>query len=163
MVCSDRPFFQCSYLTKLERVVHRLRLSRHQVRPSSFLFFFSLVDGHAKPQHLRLYHVFSRVVLEGIKGGESVIKLFRYHRGCKSLISLRRMLLIVASVQFGLATGHVITLVVQLVRGFGDIGDPSNGPPLYLVNQATPEHVAQEVLYITNVRLISSGILNIMY
>ncbi|KAH9985672.1 hypothetical protein BJV74DRAFT_886230 [Russula compacta] len=64
----------------------------------------------------------------------------------------------VASIQFGLATGHVITLVVQLVRGFGNTGETSNGPSLYLVNQATPEHVAQEVLYITN-SLIGDAIL----
>ena len=58
------------------------------------------------------------------------------------------MMLFVAIVQFALSTGHVITIVVQLVRGFG--GTSTNTP--YLLNQATPEHLAQELLYITNVR-----------
>ena len=65
------------------------------------------------------------------------------------------MMLIVSSVQFALATGHVITLVIQLIRGFGGAAGTldSDGPSLYLSDQTTPEHVAQEVLYITNVRL----------
>jgi hypothetical protein len=58
------------------------------------------------------------------------------------------MMLFVAIVQFALCTGHVITIVVQLVRGFG--GTSTNTP--YLLNQATPEHLAQEFIYITNVR-----------
>ena len=67
-------------------------------------------------------------------------------------------MLTVAAVQFALATGHVITLLVQLIRAFvGESGTP-NGTLLYLLNQATPEHVAQEVFYITNVRLITSKI-----
>ena len=62
---------------------------------------------------------------------------------------MRRMMLLVATVQFVLATGHVITLVVQLVRGFGGTSTRTQ----YLLDQATPEHLAQEYLYITNVRL----------
>jgi hypothetical protein len=58
------------------------------------------------------------------------------------------MMLLVASVQFALSTGHAITIVIQLVKSFG--GTSTNTP--YLLNQATPEHIAQEFLYITNVR-----------
>lgn len=58
-------------------------------------------------------------------------------------------MLLVATLQFALATGHVITLVVQLVRGFGGTSTRTQ----YLLDQATPEHLAQEFLYITNVRL----------
>ena len=64
------------------------------------------------------------------------------------------MMLSVAIVQFGLSTGHVITLLVQLVRGFGG----TTNRTLYLLDQATPEHIAQEFLYITNVRLTTSKI-----
>ena len=64
------------------------------------------------------------------------------------------MMLSVAIVQFGLSTGHVVTLVVQLVRGFGG----TTNRTLYLLDQSTPEHIAQEFLYITNVRLITSKI-----
>ncbi len=62
------------------------------------------------------------------------------------------MMLFVAVVQFALATGHAITIVVQLVRAFG--GTSINTK--YLLNQATPEHIAQELLYITNVRRSTS-------
>jgi hypothetical protein len=65
---------------------------------------------------------------------------------------------VVSSVQFGLATGHVITMLVQLVRGFIGAAGTLDGPSLYLQDQSTPEHVAQEVLYITN-SLIGDGIL----
>ena len=70
------------------------------------------------------------------------------------LITMHRMMLSVAIVQFGLSTGHVITLVVQLVRGFGDSSDRAQ----YLLDQSTPERIAQEFLYITNVRSIRSKI-----
>lgn len=58
------------------------------------------------------------------------------------------MMLSVAIVQFALSTGHAITIVVQLVKGFG--GTSIN--TAYLLDQTTPEHLAQEFLYITNVR-----------
>ena len=62
------------------------------------------------------------------------------------------MMFIVSSVQFALATGHVITLLVQLIRAFIGAAGTLDGPSLYLLDQSTLEHVAQ-VLYITNVRL----------
>lgn len=65
----------------------------------------------------------------------------------KGLKAWNLMMLFVAVAQFALSTGHVITIVVQLVRGFG--GTSTNTP--YLLNQATPEHLAQEFIYITNV------------
>jgi hypothetical protein len=77
---------------------------------------------------------------------------------CKTLMLMCSMMLIVASVQFALATGHVITILVQLIRAFVSGADIPDGTSLYLLNQATPEHVAQEVLYITNVRLVTSKI-----
>ena len=63
---------------------------------------------------------------------------------------------VVSSVQFALATGHVITLLVQLIRAFIGAAGTLDGPSLYLEDQSTPEHVAQEVLYITNVRLLTA-------
>ncbi|KAH9046128.1 hypothetical protein EDB84DRAFT_1576027, partial [Lactarius hengduanensis] len=68
----------------------------------------------------------------------------------KGLRGLNLMMLIVASVQFALATGHVITLLVQLIRAFIGAAGTLDGPLNYLLDQSTPEHVAQEVLYITN-------------
>jgi hypothetical protein len=101
-------------------------------------------------QHLRLHFMCPRVVHEGIEGIEFVSGSRPF---CWSLlgdfISTRRLMLLVATVQFALATGHVITLVVQLIRGFGGTSIRS----LYLLDQATPEHLAQEFLYITNVSL----------
>jgi len=64
----------------------------------------------------------------------------------KGLSKWNLMMLAVAAVQFGLATGHVISIVVQLVRGFGGTSNRT----LYLLDQSTPEHLAQEYLYITN-------------
>ncbi|KAF8260605.1 hypothetical protein EI94DRAFT_1706178 [Lactarius quietus] len=68
------------------------------------------------------------------------------------------MMLIVSSIQFALATGHVITLLVQLIRAFIGAAGTLDGPSLYLLDQSTPEHVAQEVLFITN-SLIGDAIL----
>ncbi|KAI0261123.1 hypothetical protein BC834DRAFT_972910 [Gloeopeniophorella convolvens] len=76
----------------------------------------------------------------------------------KGLKGPNLFLLIVATTQFALATGHVITLLVQLIRGFVGAGGALVGPSLYLLDQSTPEHVAQEVLYITN-SLIGDAIL----
>jgi hypothetical protein len=63
-----------------------------------------------------------------------------------------RMMLVVSSVQFVLATGHAITLLVQLIRAFTGTAGTIDGPSLYLLDQSTLPHVAQ-FLYITNVRL----------
>lgn len=76
----------------------------------------------------------------------------------KGLKGLNLMMLVVSSVQFALATGHVITLLVQLFRAFISAAGTLEGPSLYLLDQSTPEHVAQEVLYITN-SLIGDAIL----
>ena len=67
----------------------------------------------------------------------------------------RRMMLIVCSIQFTLATGHVITFLVQLIRAFIGAAGTLDGPSLYLLDQSTPEHVAQVALYITNVRFFT--------
>ncbi len=61
------------------------------------------------------------------------------------------MMLIVSTIQFGLATGHVITLVVQLIRAYVGAAGTVDGTLNYLLDQSTPEHLAQEILYITNV------------
>ncbi|KAH8987460.1 hypothetical protein EDB92DRAFT_1128834 [Lactarius akahatsu] len=67
----------------------------------------------------------------------------------KGLRGLNLMMLIVTSVQFALATGHVIAVLVQLIRAFIGAAGTLDGPSNYLLNQSTPAHVA-EVLYITN-------------
>jgi hypothetical protein len=67
-------------------------------------------------------------------------------------------MLLVATLQFALSTGHVTTLVVQLIRGFGGTSNRT----VYLLDQGTPEHLAQEFLYITNVRQTTSEIHLIM-
>ena len=61
--------------------------------------------------------------------------------------AIRRLLVVVVVVQMLICTGHVITLVVQLVRGFST---PNN--ELYLGYLASPERVAQEALFLLNVR-----------
>ncbi|KAH8984384.1 hypothetical protein EDB86DRAFT_3084604 [Lactarius hatsudake] len=60
------------------------------------------------------------------------------------------MMLIVASVQFSLATGHVIALLVQLIRAFIGAAGTVDGPSNYLLDQSTPEHLAQGFFYMTN-------------
>ena len=108
-------------------------------------------------QHLRLHPVCPRVADEGVKGMEFVSwpRPFFWTRSCRGVHSSYitcRMMLLVATLQFALATGHVISIVVQLVRGFGGTSNRT----LYLLDQSTPEHLAQEYLYITNVRLTTS-------
>jgi hypothetical protein len=73
-------------------------------------------------------------------------------KGLRARLNL--MMLYVATLQFGLATGHVISIVVQLIRGFGGTSNRT----LYLLDQSTPEHLAQQYLYITN-NLIGTAIL----
>ncbi|KAH8984388.1 hypothetical protein EDB86DRAFT_154470 [Lactarius hatsudake] len=67
----------------------------------------------------------------------------------KGLRGLNLMMLIVTSVQFALATGHVIAVLIKLIQAFIGAAGTLDGPSNYLLNQSTPEHVA-EVLYITN-------------
>ncbi|KAH9023684.1 hypothetical protein EDB85DRAFT_2277821 [Lactarius pseudohatsudake] len=67
----------------------------------------------------------------------------------QGLRGLNLMMLIVASVQFALATGHVIAVLVQLIRAFIGAAGTLDGPSNYLLNQSTPLHVT-EFLYITN-------------
>ena len=43
------------------------------------------------------------------------------------------MMLIVSSIQFTLATGHVITFLVQLIRAFIGAAGTLDGPSLYLL------------------------------
>ncbi|KAI0063283.1 hypothetical protein BV25DRAFT_410707 [Artomyces pyxidatus] len=76
----------------------------------------------------------------------------------KGLRGTNLTLFITAIVQFCLSTGHVITLLVQLIRGFITSAGTVDGPTLYFLDQATPEHIAQELLYITN-SLIGDAIL----
>jgi hypothetical protein len=66
------------------------------------------------------------------------------------------MMLIVASVQFALATGQITTLLVLLIRTYiGSSGTAGtlDGPPQYWLGGALPEHVALEAMYLTNVSL----------
>jgi len=65
----------------------------------------------------------------------------------------------VASTQFALCTGHTVTLVVGLVRGF--LNPPwtsSKETSDYILNQDEPERKAQAALYLTN-SLIGDAIL----
>ncbi|KAI0318609.1 hypothetical protein OF83DRAFT_1170949 [Amylostereum chailletii] len=68
------------------------------------------------------------------------------------------VLLAAAIAQFSLSTGHVITCFYQLYQGFVTHGRTPTGTIAYFINNSTPEHVAQEVLYITN-SLIGDAIL----
>jgi len=68
-------------------------------------------------------------------------------------------MLIVASTQFALCTGHVIILVVELIRGF--LNPPwtsSKETSDYILNQDEPERKAKAALYLTN-SLIGDAIL----
>ena len=56
--------------------------------------------------------------------------------------------------QLALSTGDVVTLVIEMIRGFIDA--PKEGPfgtLLYVLNQSAPERVAQEIFYTMNVSL----------
>ena len=85
-----------------------------------------------------------------------VVEYVSRYSGIHGSVSLTRgrIMLIESSIQFAIATGHAITLrfFVQLIRAFIGAAGTLDGPSLYLLGQSTPEHVAQEVLYITNVR-----------
>ncbi|KAJ7026662.1 hypothetical protein C8F04DRAFT_1124802 [Mycena alexandri] len=70
-----------------------------------------------------------------------------YHRG---LVGFNRVLIIMATLQFFISTGHNAACLVQLIRGFITNGDTPNGPFIYFLDMASPEHVAQEAFYITN-------------
>ncbi|KAI0056857.1 hypothetical protein BV25DRAFT_1920602 [Artomyces pyxidatus] len=75
----------------------------------------------------------------------------------KGLRGANLALFMTAVVQFLISTGHVITLLVQLIRGFITSATTLDGPAIYFLNQAT-EHIAQEMLYISN-SLIGDAIL----
>lgn len=53
--------------------------------------------------------------------------------------------------QFAISTGHVTVLLVQLIRGFVTHGGIVGGPTFYFLDQATPEHLAQEAFTVANV------------
>jgi len=77
----------------------------------------------------------------------------------KGLRGVNLLMLIVASTQFALCTGHTVTLVVGLVRGF--LNPPwtsSKETSDYILNQDEPERKAQAMLYLTN-SLIGDAIL----
>ncbi|KAH9063583.1 hypothetical protein EDB87DRAFT_1602440 [Lactarius vividus] len=76
----------------------------------------------------------------------------------KGLRGVNLTMLIVASVQFALSTGHVVTLLVQLIRAFIGAAGTIDGPSNYLLDQSTPEHLAQGFFYMTN-SLIGDAIL----
>ncbi|KAI0286334.1 hypothetical protein BC826DRAFT_94071 [Russula brevipes] len=84
-----------------------------------------------------------------------------YVLNMKGLKGVNLMMLIVACVQFALSTGHVITMLIQLIRGFVDVpvtSSGSSGSLLYLLDQTTPEHIAPPIFYITN-SLVGDAIL----
>ena len=115
-----------------------------------FLSFLCVpLDNLCVSQHLCVHIMRSRVVYEGVERGKSVSWSLRCLR---ANLTRRRVMLVLSTIQIALATGHVITLVVQLIRAFIGAAGTLDGPSLYLLDQSTPEHVAQEVLYITNVR-----------
>ncbi|KAI0247685.1 hypothetical protein BJV78DRAFT_898274 [Lactifluus subvellereus] len=76
----------------------------------------------------------------------------------KGLKGPNLMMLIVASVQFVLATGHISTLLVQLIKTYVGAAGTLDRPSEDWFGGASPEHVAQEALYITN-SLIGDAIL----
>ncbi|KAJ7499647.1 hypothetical protein FB451DRAFT_1385335 [Mycena latifolia] len=78
-----------------------------------------------------------------------------YHRG---LAGINGILLILATLQFMISTGHNVTCLVQLIRGFITNGGTSSGPFLYFLDMASTEHVLQEGFYIAN-SVIGDGIL----
>ena len=74
-----------------------------------------------------------------------------------------RVLISVITVQFFISTGHVVSLLIQLIRGFvyPPSPPPANALPpmsvnltgsaLYFTDQSTPEHIAEVTLYVLNV------------
>ncbi|KAJ7699675.1 hypothetical protein B0H17DRAFT_1196280 [Mycena rosella] len=78
-----------------------------------------------------------------------------YRRG---LVGINRILLVLATLQFLISTGHNVTCVVQLIRGFITNGGTSSGPFIYFLDMASTEHVLQESFYIAN-SVIGDGIL----
>ncbi|KAH8988077.1 hypothetical protein EDB92DRAFT_1074507 [Lactarius akahatsu] len=86
-----------------------------------------------RDQHLRCtYHAPMRTVPEGLKG----------------LIS--EVMSVMSLVQFSLVTRYA-ALLVQLIREIICTVGILDGPLSYLDDQSTPKHVAQEILYITNI------------
>ncbi|KAI0320412.1 hypothetical protein OF83DRAFT_594738 [Amylostereum chailletii] len=69
-----------------------------------------------------------------------------------------RILLIASIIQILLCTVHVIALLVQIFRGFVVLASNPERSFHYIIDQSTPEHVTQEVVYFTN-SLVCDGIL----
>ncbi|KAI0318585.1 hypothetical protein OF83DRAFT_934036 [Amylostereum chailletii] len=70
----------------------------------------------------------------------------------------RWLLLAVATTHIISTSGHIISTFVLLIRGFISDATTPNGTLLYFINQAAPEHVAQEVFFTMNV-IISDAML----
>jgi hypothetical protein len=111
-------------------------------------------------QYLRLCFMRTCLEYEGVERIKSVSSdsQFRFHRDRPLAIrahvmSTRRLTLIVAATQFSLATAHIITILVQMIRGFISTADTPGGTIQYLLSQSNPEHICQSVFYITNVRV----------
>ncbi|KAI0320389.1 hypothetical protein OF83DRAFT_1169332 [Amylostereum chailletii] len=69
-----------------------------------------------------------------------------------------RILLVASIIQILLCTAHVVALLVQIFRGFVVLANNPQRSFLYIIDQSTPEHVTQELVYFTN-SLICDGIL----
>ncbi|KAI0318074.1 hypothetical protein OF83DRAFT_66466 [Amylostereum chailletii] len=70
----------------------------------------------------------------------------------------RRILLSLACIQMAIATAHAICTFIFLIKGFVQNANSPNGTLFYFINQSTPEHVTQELLFFLNY-IISDGIL----
>jgi len=72
----------------------------------------------------------------------------------KGLKKWNLMMFSVAAVQFAIATGHVISIVVQLIRAFGGTSIRTS----YILDPSSPEYRAEQFLYLMNC-LIGDAIL----
>ncbi|KAH9962551.1 hypothetical protein BGW80DRAFT_862892 [Lactifluus volemus] len=91
-------------------------------------------------------------------GDICVFALCAHVLNMKGLKGSNLLMLIVAATQFSLATAHIITILVQMIRGFISAADTPGGTIQYLLSQSNPEHICQSVFYITN-SLIGDAIL----
>jgi hypothetical protein len=151
-VCAASHFSKFS----LAFAICRVLIGGHIEQGSSASYFHSslfrlLTSVSWKSQHLRVHIMLPRTAHERVEEAKFVSRSPPMSTEL-SVSQGRRMMLMVSSVQFALATGHVTALLVHLIRAFIGAAGTIDGPSQYLLHSSTPNHVAQ-VLYITNVRL----------
>ncbi|KAI0315035.1 hypothetical protein OF83DRAFT_389463 [Amylostereum chailletii] len=108
------------------------------------------ISGDTSPAVTLLVSTWVGGPLYGVNIVLLVLSIFMLSR--RGFVKSNRVLLFMIILQFLISTGDICTLVVQMIRGFisAPEKDPQFGTLLYVLDQSSPEHVAQEAFYIMN-------------